>query len=222
MTIRPYDLKELTMSALAQLDPTPEERMAWEVERCYEQRKAAIDGLVALEKREFYEEEATTDNVVLISAQRCLRGERRRTYRVRRRHHGSKVYVPEPETYLTTPNPRVAVSLPARAVLDVPAPVPEPAHSEVDYAVLREPAELGDPDDDPLDAVDPDILSLFEELDGAVELPPEFHVEYGGGPLSRADVIDRLQRGAQTEPDWGDPEGWDWGRYEPKSLIVRS
>ena len=47
-------------------------------------------------------------------------------------------------------------------------------------------------------------------------------MEYGGGPLSRADVIDRLQRGAQTEPDWGDPEGWDWGRYEPKSLIVRS
>lgn len=54
-----------------------------------------------------------------------------------------------------------------------------------------------------------------------IELPFGFHVEDGGGALSRHHQLERLQQAAQIDPDWGDPDLWDMGRYEPTYLIVR-
>jgi hypothetical protein len=55
-----------------------------------------------------------------------------------------------------------------------------------------------------------------------LELPMGFHVEDGGGSFNHRSERERLVRAAQTEPDWGDPEDWDFGRHEPTYLQIRT
>ena len=76
-------------------------------------------------------------------------------------------------------------------------------------------------EDDPEDDLLPELFG-DPEPNVLLELPFGFHVVEGGGCFSRRDKLERLQRAAETEPDWGDPERWDDGRYEPVHLIVRT
>jgi len=103
-----------------------------------------------------------------------------------------------------------------------------PIYADEAVAVVLVPTDDGattmvalDDEDDP----DPELLALICGEDAAeqvLELPGGFHVVDGGGRFSKREHLDRLAHAAQTEPDWGDPEQWDFGRHEPTYLCVRA
>lgn len=164
-----------------------------------------------------------------------VKNDRRRKFCIRRRTRGSKYYgsrIPRPDER----NPHESVSLVGSSLLGVEEltvvwlePVCTDRMEELtDLQVDSSDIEFGETDPGSFDGailMAPDEVSL-EFLD---ELPPGFHLDDegrhiadAGGVRRRHFELVRLQRAAETEPDWGDPERWDMGRYEPTHLIVRT
>jgi hypothetical protein len=111
---------------------------------------------------------------------------------------------------------------------DVDVVLDRTVYADEAVAVVLVPADDGaatlatlDDEDDP----DPELMALIcgaDVLNQVLELPGGFHVVDGSGRFSKREHLDHLALAAQTEPDWGDPEMWDFGRHEPTYLCVRA
>lgn len=165
------------------------------------------------------------------------RAERRRVFRRRRRNHGSKTYGSSRED--VEHNSHTSVSLHGIGMSTLSTPLSAVSTESVVYTeevaygdeIVAEyyggPVGLPEPDDTfdggTLLTGDEELIEFFDEL------PPGFHLDDEGRHMADAGSVRRrhfelvrLQRAAETEPDWGDPEDWDMGRYEPQHLIVRA
>ena len=184
-----------------------------------------LDLLVTAE----HDEDQEADSQVS-SGKSYVKAERRRTFRNRRRTRGGKGYGSH-EPDLVERRVHESVSLVGSSLhgavevidqeLDIESACTDWMEELADLQVDSSDIEFGETDSDSFDGA---ILMAPDDVppEFADELPFGFHLENAGGAYSRHLTLSRLARAAQEEPDWGDLEGWDMGRYEPTHLIVRT
>lgn len=159
------------------------------------------------------------------------RAERRRTFCIRRRNGKAKNYGLNPKPVTAAPVPPLPPSMKfgVQKYPDIGQEVaPVYAGHLVDPADLDlEPSEGSSFDEEPslfdgaiLMAPDDELLEFFEGL------PPGFHFNgrneaETGGPFARRAERLRLQKAAEVDPDFDDPE-WAYGGCEPLHLPLNN